>query len=48
MDDDDKCKYLNASGDQVDTDGDGIGNLCDNCPNVANTNQVICQCKEMT
>lgn len=29
---DDKCPKLNAPGDQVDDDGDGVGNLCDNCP----------------
>lgn len=28
----DTCPRLNAIGDHVDDDGDGVGNLCDNCP----------------
>lgn len=36
----DKCVKLKAAGDQIDTDGDGVGNLCDNCPYVSNSNQV--------
>ena len=36
----DKCPKLKADGDQNDTDIDTVGDLCDNCPNKANRDQV--------
>ncbi len=40
--DDDNCKFV-ANKDQSDKDGDGKGDLCDNCPDDANDDQVT-QC----
>ena len=31
--------YINSTN-TADTDGDGIGDVCDNCPKTANANQV--------
>lgn len=36
----DTCPTLNTT-DQTDTDGDGIGDKCDNCPKKKNPNQVL-------
>ena len=38
----DGCPELNTT-DQTDSDGDGIGDNCDNCPNDSNLNQVAFQ-----
>ena len=35
----DNCMYINSTN-TADTDGDGVGDVCDNCPNTANANQV--------
>ena len=35
----DNCKYVNST-DTGDTDGDGVGNICDNCPSISNPSQV--------
>ena len=33
------CYYDNLVTAQTDSDGDGVGDLCDNCPDVANAAQ---------
>ncbi len=38
----DNCPYV-KNVNQVDSDGDNIGDLCDNCPFVFNPKQVINQ-----
>ena len=35
----DNCQFT-RNYDQVDTDNDGVGDVCDNCPTVINTDQV--------
>ena len=35
----DVCQFL-FNPDQKDTDKDGAGDLCDNCPGISNSNQV--------
>ena len=35
----DLCKYVNSV-DQADSDSDGVGNICDNCPSNSNADQV--------
>ena len=35
----DRCPEVNTT-DQTDSDGDGVGDQCDNCRNDANSNQV--------
>lgn len=36
----DNCPFV-SNANQLDSDGDGFGNLCDNCPFVPNPDQVI-------
>ena len=36
----DVCPELNSTN-TADDDGDGVGDVCDNCPNISNSNQVL-------
>jgi hypothetical protein len=46
--DDAECSSVDEQGlcslDQADSDGDGIGNVCDNCPTVPNVDQAAAAC----